>query len=283
MNKAIHTPWELATASPVLDEIKNDWLNLLKDDSKKEAAYQLFIKEHAGMFFPNEPCSELIVLSGIKLGSDHEVDFVLAYNDRSYGFVYKLIEIEIPHETVFTKSGDPKARLIHAIQQTSDWKTWLEENHDQMLRLFPSKRLRVSGNTHFEYMVIMGRKDNEHINKRNILADKNEVSIRSFDWFTDNLVSKRFRSFNAIASDIIQPSYEDDNKFSDPFFKAFTDAEWRKIVDEPNLKLSHMVGHNLDILFKYLKYNTKRKQSFLDYLNKLPGGPPLPSEMGSVQ
>lgn len=278
MNKATHIPWELVTTSPTLNEIKKDWLSLLGDKSQKEYAYQSFISNHAGMFFPNQAGKELVVLSGMKLGSDHEVDFVLAHSDRSYGYVYNLVEIETPHESIYTKSGNPKARLTHAIQQTSDWKCWLETNHDQMQRLFPSKRSRVNGLTHFEYTVIMGRRDNEFINKRNNLADRYGVSIRSFDWFTDNLFQKRHRSFSALTSNLILPSHEDDNKFTDPFFKALTDSQWRRIVDDPNLKLHHMVAHNLDILFEHMQYNTQRKQSFLDYLGRLPGGIPTPSD-----
>ncbi|MHC8349225.1 Shedu anti-phage system protein SduA domain-containing protein [Pseudomonas sp. RT4P38] len=256
----------------------SDWTNLLADKSQLELAYQTFLKRHAGMFFPSMPLHDEIILSGLKLGADHEVDFVMAHSERSLGFIYTLIEIETPHDTAFTKAGDPRARLSHAIQQTNDWKSWLEENRDQVQRLFPSKRLRVTGKTHFRYMVIMGRRSDEFNERRNVWSEKTGVQIRSFDWFTDNLLNKQFHSFNSYTSDIIKPSYEEDNQFTNPFAVAYTDADWRKIVDDPRLTLSHMVGHNLEILAKHRSYNRDRWIPFIDYINSLPGSLLFPSE-----
>lgn len=230
------------------------------------------------MFFPSVPLQDEIVLSGLCLGSDHEVDFVMAHSERSMGFIYTLVEIETPHESAYTNSGDPRSRLIHAIQQTTDWKSWIQENPDQVRKLFPSKRLSVTGLSHFRYMVVMGRRADRFNEKRNVLAKQNGIQIRSFDWFTDNLINRRFKSFNAYTSDLIQPSYEEDNAFSNPFAIAYTDANWRSIVNDPNLRMSHMVGHNLKILTKYRSYNTARQKKFSDYLSALPNGPHYPSD-----
>lgn len=278
MDKSKHTPWELLTGSPVLEAILTEWKNLLSDDSNLEAAYQDFLRRHAAMFFPPVPLYDEIVLSGLRLGSDHEVDFVMAHSERSMGFIYTLVEIETPHESAYKNSGDPRPRLIHAIQQTTDWKSWINENPDQVRKLFPSKRLSTTGLSHFRYMVVMGRRSDRFNEKRNVLANQNDVQIRSFDWFTDNLVNRRFKSFNAYTSDIIQPTHEEDNAFSNPFSQAYKDASWRSIVNEPYLRGSHMVGHNLDILTKYRDYNLERQRAFFEYLNTLPGGPHHPSD-----
>lgn len=278
MNKSEHTPWELLNGSPILKDVLSDWEKLLSDPSQPESAYQSYLKNHAGIFFPSVPQHDEIVLSGLKLGADYEVDFVMAHSERSWGFVYTLIEIETPHETTFTKAGDPRSRLTHAIQQTSDWRSWLDDNSDQMQRLFPSKRQRVRGVNHFNYMIIMGRRSDENNGKRNEWSDRAGVSIRSFDWFTDNLIGKKFRSFNSYTSDIIKPSYEKDNQFTNPFSIAYTDAEWRRIVNDQDLRHSHMVGHNIDLLLKHRTYNKTRSDAFFHYMNSLPGSLLYPSE-----
>ena len=278
LDKTRHTPWSLLNGSPVLKEILDDWSTLLDDRSQPESRYQEFLKNHSSMMFPSRWSGDEIVISGLKLGADHEVDFVIAQSDRSYGFTYTLIEIETPHESVYTQGGDPRSRLTHAIQQTLDWKAWLSEYNDQARRLFPSKRQTIFGTTHFKYLVVMGRRSDQFNEKRNALANQSDIEIRSFDWFTDNILGRKFRSFNGYTSDILAPTHEEDNELSNPFIKAFTDASWRAIVSDAKLRTSHMIGHNVDILRNHLQFNTTRQDKFLNYIAKLPGAPCTPSD-----
>jgi hypothetical protein len=74
--------------------------------------------------------------SKIKLGSEHEIDFV-CFDTGSYGPEWRLIEIEGPKKRLFAKSGEPSAHLLHAIQQVRDWHQWIHDNLDYARKLMP--------------------------------------------------------------------------------------------------------------------------------------------------
>ncbi|CAI1528910.1 TPA: DUF4263 domain-containing protein [Serratia fonticola] len=277
-----HIPWAQVTGSPVLKEIENDWLALLNNRNAKERSYQSFLQNHAGFFFPPSLNKESLIVSELVLGSDYRADFMIASCERSYGFVYTFIEIETPHEPAFTKDGQPRARLTHALQQIRDWKAWLENNREQANRMFPSKRNTTTGMQHFEYIIVMGRRTDVTVNfdyKRNQLAKDFGIKIRSFDWFTDILIDKIHQSFNCYSSDLIGPTEDQDNDFSNPFFCCYTSKEWKSFVSSTELKLSHMIGHNISLLLSLRSINKDRLSKFKEYLQELPPHEQKPSSL----
>lgn len=277
-----HIPWAQVNGSNVLAEIKKEWISLLNDSSADERHYQSFLHNHAGFFFPASSNNESLVVSELVLGSDYRVDFMVASCERSYGFVYTLIEIETPHESAFTNNGQPRARLTHALQQIRDWKAWLENNRDQAGRLFPSKRNTTTGVQHFEYIVVMGRRTDlttKFDDKRNQLAKDLDVTIRSFDWFTDILLAGRFNSFNCYSSDLIGPTIDQDNDFSNPFLCCYSSKNWRSFINDHQIRLSHMIGHNITSLLSLRMVNEKRLNDFNSYLQGLPPHEQEPSSL----
>ena len=54
-------------------------------------------------------------------GTDFKADFVL-FAPFSGGFDIDFVEIEPPDEPLYTKRGNPAARLATAIKQVQDWK-----------------------------------------------------------------------------------------------------------------------------------------------------------------
>ncbi|MEY2480912.1 MAG: hypothetical protein QOI04_1839 [Verrucomicrobiota bacterium] len=269
----MHVPWIRVTGSPTHKRILEEWRALLLDETKSEEAYQRFVHEHAAFCLSTPFSREELVFSKLRLGADHAIDFGIASSQRSYGFVYTFIEIETPHEPAFTAGGNPSARLTHAMQQIRDWKAWLAENPAETKRLFPSKHHRMTGEHHFEFQILMGRRNDaaaKFADKRNQLADDNRVAIRSFDWVTDNIENARTRSFMAFSTDLPGMNIDDDNQFSNPFYIAFSDPEWRSFVDDKDLRISHMIGHNIAILRRLRQYNQPRVDNFVAHIAALP-------------
>src|SRR5207249_11651986 len=92
-------PWRVleAEAKPIARTVLTNW-NRLLTNKHNEQAYHRFIAKHAGFFLlPHE-----VLISKVKLGSDHVPDFVLAVDQASYGVHYEFIELESPHRPVYT-------------------------------------------------------------------------------------------------------------------------------------------------------------------------------------
>lgn len=269
----MHVPWIMVGASPIKEAILEDWLRLLADTTQPEESYQRFIHEHAAFCLSTQSSREELVFSKLRLGADYTIDFGVASSQRSYGFVFTLIEIETPHQPAFTSTGNPGVRLTRAIQQIRNWRAWLAHNPAEANRLFPSHHHRATGERHFKFIVIIGRRDDtsaKFTNKRNQMADESGTVIRSFDWITDNIKAFNGDSFTAYSTDLPGTTIDEDNKFSNPFYHAYSDPEWRAFVDDPTLKLTHMVGHNIALLQRLRRYNESRLKRFLAYLQTLP-------------
>ena len=67
------------------------------------------------------------VFSKPKLGSEHIPDFAICEKD-SGGYHWCLVELENPNYDALTRSGQPTAKLTHAMQQIHDWRIWLRRN-----------------------------------------------------------------------------------------------------------------------------------------------------------
>jgi hypothetical protein len=266
-------PWILLNGSPVFNDIRERWNAMLNNASLPEEVYQAFLADHAGFFFPfSTGWREQAVVAKLQLANNHVTDFVVACNDRSGGFQYIFIELESPHTPPFIKTGNPSARLNTSVQQIHDWQRWLEQNRHVAKKLFPSKQFIVTDDSNFKFLIIIGRRDSseEFLAQRNYYSQKLGIEIRSFDYITDVMNSKRFESFTWISHDLHAViSDVENNAFSNPFFRAYTDAEWRSIVNSTKLSISHMIGHNLSLLLEKRSYNTVALQKFMDYLSAI--------------
>lgn len=263
------TPWFKVNESEIKEDIIESWEILLNDTTQKEESYQNYLSKHCGFFFPkNNDLREQVIVEKLKFGADYISDFVVCENQRSYGFQYTLIEIESPHTPPFTKDGKQSARLRDAIQQIHDWQHWIEGNIEEAKRIFPSKEFIVGNISNFKYIIVIGRKENteENLFKRNFLSNKINIEIRSFDFFTELAQSRKLFSFTDITQDLIGPTEEQNNEFSNPFFLPYPDKDWRKITKSPQLVVSHMVGHNIKLLLKSRKYNDDLVLKFEDFL-----------------
>lgn len=248
--------------------IRDEWKALLTDRSLHESAYQTFLAEHAGLFF-GPSYSQGVVISKLRLGRDHEVDFVVGSDQRSQGLMYEFIELETPHVAPYTKAGNPSARLTHALQQIDDWRRWLAANRAEAKRLFPSKEFSLRDQPYFSFTVIIGRRStfDDSIHKRNALADRLAVQVRSFDSLLDAFDEKRIRAVSSeFMNEMTRPSVETLHDLANPFWVAFTDADWATIRRNPRFQsMSHIIESNADLLVSHRRLS-RRYDQFLEAL-----------------
>ena len=69
-----------------------------------------------------------------RLGLEHATDFAV----RSHDDQWTLVEIERPHDRLFTKKGDFLARFTHALRQVLDFQTWVDNNVAYAQRHMPA-------------------------------------------------------------------------------------------------------------------------------------------------
>jgi hypothetical protein len=153
------------------------------DDGTDEELVHRFLASHTYFFngiirlFGPSP-----VYSKVKLGSQFVTDFAW-FDGGSSGPEWRFVEIEGPRHALFTRSGEPSARLHHAIQQVRDWHAWIHQHLEYARRLL----------TYVEYplgYVFMGRRadlttPNRERLRRLAYENRAHVHIHSLDWLVD--------------------------------------------------------------------------------------------------
>lgn len=256
-------PWHLVENSPVHNAIKEEWKKLLDDKNNTEHKFLSFLKKHAGFFSRGMSFYESVLISELRLGTEHRVDFVLAHGNRSAGFVYTLIELENPNKPAFKKDCTPTAELTHALKQIRDWMQWIKKNSSEVEKTFPSWE------SNFRYMIIMGRRtdDAKLLQQRNFLSESNGVNIRSFDYLTDLFDRANFKQLINPTDHEMLMTEEQNNEFSNPFYEALSDKNWRDFIEDPTLKTWHIISNNIKRFLDNMPVNAERQDEFLKTLN----------------
>ncbi len=99
-------------------------------------------------------------------------------------YLDEFIEIEKPGSKLFTKNWVPAKNFNSALQQIRDWKRFLIENKSWVRKYLSSQTTRVLNNAGVNFTIIIGKRtgDMAEIEKRNQIADENEIQIRPFDY-----------------------------------------------------------------------------------------------------
>jgi hypothetical protein len=254
-------PWSVlnAEAQPIVNEFVVSWEKLLQDRDSTEHDYHKLIAGHPAFFF----LQLWQVVSKPELGSEHQADFVLAFDQMSAGIHYRFIEIESPHAVAYTASGNPSARLTHAIQQVMDWKRWIKSNRSQYKKLFPSKYARVQEFDNLSYCIYIGRRDQSSrlTALRNEFSKEVGIGIRSFDSLMDRLKDMGFR-------DLLSPPGNEGerldivmrNKLANPFLKAHSWGAWKDMVLNREFDYSHFLSNNATGLLEHRSENANLRR-----------------------
>lgn len=260
-------------ARSIVDAILSDWQKLCDDNSRTESDYHSYLAKHAG-FFLSPSMHTSVVISKIKLSSELETDFVVATDQQSLGFRYEFIEIESPHAGSLTRGRDYSARLTHAVRQVNDWQNWLKNHPPEAKELFPSKDFILFGEPNFHFSIYIGRRETErrYTHLRNRYGRKLGIDIRSFDAFSDHLKGKGFTTTTPVlpSAELKRLGKYVRNSLANPFFTAYSHAEWVSIVKDPDFnRYAHMIAENARLLLAHRKYNDRLKD-FLTISDALP-------------
>jgi hypothetical protein len=249
----------------LLEEVVQAWEALLSNRTLKEVAYHTFLEEHAGLFFSN-PCGTYIVVSNLEMGADLRPDLVIVSDNQSYGFMYELVELESPHDPIFTSRGSQSAKLTRALQQLEDWQLWLEKHRASAKELLPSKAHLVWGDPQVSYTVVIGRRDEMlRNNERRIQKSrKYRCSIRSFDHLTDRLRANAFLDIGLFDRGR-HLTDEEANRVSSPFFRAMSSVAWKRYRDDVNFSPAHSLGFSGPSLLGLRPENSALLDRFLRF------------------
>lgn len=123
-----------------------------------------------------------------RLGSEFVTDFIIGQRN-SNGYDWQAVELESPNARMFTKAGDPTARLTHAIRQIHDWRAWLAKNQNYAARATSEHGLGLTGiSPNLSGLILIGRRENsDHVlERRKQMMFENNIELHSFDFLADN-------------------------------------------------------------------------------------------------
>lgn len=254
---------------PLIKTIRDKW-QLLLDRHASETECHLFLKKHANLFLV-DGLNTHIAVSKLKLGSSLELDFAVPEDKHSYGLFWELIELKSPSTAPYTKNGNPSATLTAATQQIRDWKQWIISSRSEAKKIFSLWQVRTQRQPNFKYTIIIGTRENSArwIDKRNNYAIENNISIRSYDYLTERL-SKRpfFRETFIGSSEWRENSIDDKQELANPFVEAFTDSNWKKLLQEPDVFCPHFISQSCKQIIKHRTVNQSLISSFEKYENQ---------------
>lgn len=153
-------------------------LHETESDNSREEVLQVFLKEHPILLMPNGR-----IIPKQKLGEEFCTDFVLI-DMLDQGPKYTFVEIEKSSHSVFTKSGELRSEVQHAIHQTMQWDIWLQK-HSQYLRdKLPQFETP-------KYMVVIGRSAKFTESNREYMRAYNR-RLNNTEFVTYDDIAKRF-------------------------------------------------------------------------------------------
>jgi hypothetical protein len=267
--------WIEETSKVFVSPVLKGWRHLLAGKRIPETTYTQYLANHAGYFLC--PYNSFFALREIRLGSDYVTDLAIPDDRSSLGLFYTLIEVEPPYVRPFKANADKSARFSHAIDQVEKWRSWLRRHSRIARELFPC--WWDDPEPQFEFTIIIGTRENTKpwIPRRNEISAEYRISIRTHDHLTDNLVHRDFgwnerRSLSGSEGRNVSPIIA--NALGNPFFKAWSDLEWKRIREEiaPS---GHFFVWNADSIIKNRQYN-KLFVRFVRYCKRRLDKFPLP-------
>lgn len=172
------------------DQIRQKYLRVIRRPGVTEETVHGFLAQYPALLPVLWPYDNL-VFSKLPLGSQYVVDFAFA-RENTGGVTWHLLEIERPGDSIFSRAGDPAARLVHGMRQLADWTAWFRDNRDYVRRHFPfGSKMAELGLTDPECILIIGRRaavaDRDRA-RYDQLSRGAHVRVITFDRLSDNLV-----------------------------------------------------------------------------------------------
>lgn len=176
----------------------------LLDQSTTERQVTPWLKEHPQFLARLVGGAFAMVFQNVPIGTKHP-DFVVL-DSVSAGWWVTLVELEPPGQPLFTKAGNPAARLAGAIKQVDDWRKYVAKERSEVLRRLAdyAKRFDLLGASdgaepldsrgvalsHHEseivwfYYVVIGRQhklDHDEAGRKTDYQNHHNVGIMTYD------------------------------------------------------------------------------------------------------
>lgn len=124
-----------------------------------------------------------------RLGVQYVTDFLVG-EKHSGGYEWTAVELESPSAPIFTKRGDPSARLAHAVRQIQDWRAWLKRNQAYAANDRTQNGLGLRDiDPALPGLVLIGREsttDSRTNELRRQMASDLRIQIHTYDWLLRN-------------------------------------------------------------------------------------------------
>ncbi len=133
------------------------------------------------------------VLPEAELGVHYRADFFIA-GMTSLGLRWTLVELESPNASLTIADGQLSKQLRKGLKQISDWREWLQENLDHARKPRRHQGLGLFGiRPQARGLVLIGRGGltTETDAMRNLLWEKQQVDVRTYDWLVRETLTPR--------------------------------------------------------------------------------------------
>ena len=254
--------------SYIVEKLICTWDDLL-NQNLHERDYHSFLAEYAGFFLADHFAN--IVISKLKISTSFETDFVVVHDGFSEGNIYELIEIEKPSSKLFNSKGIPTADFNTAMQQIRDWRNILLVKRKRLPTFLPTLSSCGIHPNNFRFTIIIGRRGDlseKDIEKRMDIEHESGIKIKTFDRLTDELRRRMFMNYFEPHNSIYHCDRIEYNHILNPFNKAFTDSEWKKVCSENKICRSSIYTRVSDVLSRYSKQNDLFKEFQKDSVAK---------------
>lgn len=255
----------------LIDKISLEWVTLLNNPSATETSCHNFIKENPSLFF--WMMDETVEISEFYLNTDRKIDLVIGTSQYSYGFSYDLIELESPNANIFIKKKTefvPSNELAVAIEQVNSWKSWINSNKASVKEILPSKKFNILDEPNFHFKIFIGKRTNDTgvLQKINEYYKNYKIEIHSYDYLTDRLNNRLFPNHYNPAHPFSTATDAQLNEYANPFRRAYSFTEWKKILRSKEFYTAHMICLNIETLLVNRAYSNsfnEFKNLFDDY------------------
>lgn len=177
------------------------------DSNANEQRIHLHLEQHPHLLVAPRYADPPVVISKPPLGADYRPDFAFFWHHSGGEFV-ELVEIEAPSLHIFTAKDEFSREFDHALQQLSDWTSWVARHSDEIGRftevLFDQGLTASAGSYQYiQTRLVAGRRVEIEVNGRRKLRwqqrqDENRAarSIRTWDGFIESLPVEALDSYH---------------------------------------------------------------------------------------
>ncbi|MDX3101627.1 Shedu anti-phage system protein SduA domain-containing protein [Nonomuraea angiospora] len=154
------------------------------NDARDEKPLQKFLTDYPQLLVAQLGGGCRWVIPELQFGSQYRADFLVARID-STGVDWKLVELESPRSSLFTKDGKPSRSLAKGMSQIRDWRIWLQKNSGYATNSKPNGLNLTGISAQSRGLILIGRDVDRTSKDRELIqyySFNEQIAIHSYDW-----------------------------------------------------------------------------------------------------